>query len=380
MILSYQKIPAFRSTNFINTTITATLKRRCTKRQSSSSTTNNILLKPPLRGVYPVLITPFHTNNNESIDVQGFRSCISFMKNQIKCNGITIAGVLGESNRLLDSEKQLLIETAKNEIESTRQQQQQDHLFQLCVGVTHTGTAAVVAMVQMAVESGVDAVMVSPTKDSFNGPQPSEDDIYFLYEQIAQVCPSTTIVLQDLPSSSGVYLSIDLLAKILSTIPQVQTIKLESLPTVSRLSALRTHEQLKDIPYTVLTGLGALYAGYDINHGSDGFMTGFAFPEILMLMNTLVEQKQYEKARQVYQRFLTLIVFEQQPGEGLAIRKEIYKRRGLISSTHVRHPGKNLSPTIRKILDEQLERSFPHEVDITSPIAKETILSLLTTY
>jgi 4-hydroxy-tetrahydrodipicolinate synthase len=185
-----------------------------------------------------------------------------------------------------------------------------------------------------------------------------------------------------------------LLARIISTIPQVQTIKLESLPTVNRLSALRAHQDLQDIPYTILTGLGALYAGfdllqltherndnndYDITRGSDGFMTGFAFPEILMLMNTLVEQKQYDKARHVYEKFLPLVVLEQQPGEGLAIRKEIYRSRGLISSPHVRHPGKNLSATIRKILDQQLERSFPNEVDITSPISEETILSLLTT-
>jgi dihydrodipicolinate synthase/N-acetylneuraminate lyase len=89
------------------------------------------------------------------------------MKNQVNCDGITITGVLGESNRLLDSEKQLLIESARNEIESTPKQKQ-DRPFQLCVGVTHTGTAAAVSMCQMAVACGADSVMVSPTKDSIN--------------------------------------------------------------------------------------------------------------------------------------------------------------------------------------------------------------------
>jgi 4-hydroxy-tetrahydrodipicolinate synthase len=361
--------------------------------------------KGPLRGVYPVLITPFHGDICESIDVTSFRSCISFMKNDIVgCNGVTITGVLGESNRITDTEKELLIQNAAEEI-MTPYGQQQQRPFQLCVGVTHTGTSAAVAMCQLAVESGADAVMVSPTKDSSGGPQPSEDDIYYLFEQIAQSCPSTTIVLQDLPSTSGVYLSIDLLVQIISAIPQVQTIKLESLPTINRISALRTNPHLEDVPYSILTGLGALYAGFDmlrihekdvgtrchddingsihnnntnVTRGSDGFMTGFAFPEILITMNQLVEQKEYDKARRVYEKFLPLIVLEQQPGEGLAVRKEIYRRRGLILSPHVRHPGKNLSPTLRKVLDQQLERSFPREtqVNLNAPIPNETILEL----
>ena len=30
----------------------------------------------------------------------------------------------------------------------------------------------------------------------------------------------------------------------------------------------------------ILTGLGALYGGYELARGADGFMTGFAFPEV----------------------------------------------------------------------------------------------------
>jgi 4-hydroxy-tetrahydrodipicolinate synthase len=34
----------------------------------------------------------------------------------------------------------------------------------------------------------------------------------------------------------------------------------------------------------ILTGLGALYAQFDLEAGSDGFNTGFAFPEVLTAM------------------------------------------------------------------------------------------------
>ncbi|KAL3912063.1 MAG: hypothetical protein SGILL_007034 [Bacillariaceae sp.] len=237
----------------------------------------------------------------------------------------------------------------------------------------------------MASELGADAVMVSPTKDSPLGPQPSDDSIFGLYETIADTCPTTNIVLQDLPSLSGVHLSIDLIAKILTEIYQVTTIKLESLPTAVRIEQLCTHECAPDRnSYSILTGLGGLYAGYDLLQGqnnehsnvkTDGFMTGFAFPEILMAMNELVNEQQYEKARQLYENHLPLIVLEQQPGEGLALRKEIYLKRGLISSSHVRRPGKKLPGALQTTLDAQLHRSFGSQgVDIRESLSFDHVL------
>ncbi len=54
----------------------------------------------------------------------------------------------------------------------------------------------------------------------------------------------------------------------------------------------------------------------------------------------------------IYNRFLPLIVFEQQPGVG--VRKEIYKLRGLISSAHVRHPENDTPPILVAALKKQI--------------------------
>jgi 4-hydroxy-tetrahydrodipicolinate synthase len=128
-----------------------------------------------------------------------------------------------------------------------------------------------------------------------------------------------------------------------------------------------------------------LYAGFDLLQGqhsesgnvrTDGFMTGFAFPEILMAMVDFERQQQYDKICQVYEKYLSLIVLEQKPGEGLAIRKEIYKRRGLISSSHVRHPGKNLSMALQKTIQWQLERLFPsNTINVEQLISTKAILA-----
>jgi len=68
----------------------------------------------------------------------------------------------------------------------------------------------------------------------------------------------------------------------------------------------------------------------------------------------------------IYRRYLPLMVFEQQPG--LAIRKEILKRRALISSGRVRHPGGNIDKATADQLARLLERSFPGQ-DLTQPVS-----------
>jgi 4-hydroxy-tetrahydrodipicolinate synthase len=70
-------------------------------------------------------------------------------------------------------------------------------------------------------------------------------------------------------------------------------------------------------------------------------------------------------ARRIWTHFLPLIVFEQQPG--VAVRKEILRRRGLIEGATVRHPGAGLAPGVAEQLSEWIEATLPR-VDITRPI------------
>ena len=51
------------------------------------------------------------------------------------------------------------------------------------------------------------------------------------------------------------------------------------MPTAPKIRQLRDGFSDRRIP--ILSGLGALYAPFDLEAGSDGFNTGFAFPEVL---------------------------------------------------------------------------------------------------
>lgn len=61
-------------------------------------------------------------------------------------------------------------------------------------------------------------------------------------------------------------------------------------------------------------------------------------------------------ARRIFAKYLPLIVFEQQPG--VAIRKEILRSRGLLTSNRVRHPGATIDAGTTEQLARLLESTF----------------------
>ena len=72
-----------------------------------------------------------------------------------------------------------------------------------------------------------------------------------------------------------------------------------------------------------------------------------------------------EAAYRIFTRHLPLLVFEQQPG--VAIRKEILRRRGLLTSHRVRHPGGSIDAGTTEQLARLLRLTFG-DADLTRPI------------
>ncbi len=297
-------------------------------------------------GVYPILVTPF--DETEAVDPESFRRIVRFMAG-LGVDGVTILGVLGESNRLAEPERELLIRTAVSAAEGR---------FPVIVGTSHKGTLATLHLSRKAEELGADAVMVTPSRE----PVPSEEKIVEYFRKVAGGI-SIPIVLQDHPGSTEVHMPVPLLLRLVGEIPAVACIKEEAPPTPQKIAALVKGMKGRTVP--VLTGLGGLYGAFDLEQGSSGFMTGFAFPEVLLAMVRKMRRGEVDAAWELYRRFLPLIVFEQQPG--LGIRKELYRMRGLIATSRVRHPGAGPAPTAVDQLRALLARVLP-ETDITRPL------------
>ena len=63
-----------------------------------------------------------------------------------------------------------------------------------------------------------------------------------------------------------------------------------------------------------------------------------------------------ERATKLFDRFVPLIRYEFQPKIGLAYRKFIYQRRGIIDSTFIRPPGLRIDDATRAELSAIVER------------------------
>jgi len=297
-------------------------------------------------GVIPILATPFH--DDESLDLVSLAQMIAFNK-AVGVDGITLLGLLGESNRLTDDDRARIISVGVQAADG----------LPVIVGTSHTGTAATIALTQQAATLGASAVMITASVQ----PTPSDKAVFEYFARIGELV-ELPIIVQDHPAISQVHMPVELILRMVRDIPRIAGIKGEALPSPARIGALvKGMEGGRSV--NVLTGLGALYGLFDLERGSVGFNTGFAFPEVLIAILREHRAGNTARAFEIFTRFLPLLVYEQQPG--LAIRKEILRLRGHIACNRVRHPGATIDAEASAQLRRLLAATFPLE-DITQPI------------
>ena len=271
-------------------------------------------LKP---GVHNVTATPFLPD--ESLDEASLRTLVEYCV-ATGCDGMLILGVLGEVDKLSDAERDRAIagfvDASNGRLEMT-------------VGVTAGSTVTARERALRAVELGADAVMVSPPPGSVAGPALREH-----FRRVAEGLP-VTFVVQDHPTSSGVKLPLDFLVGLAEVLPPGSVVKLEDPPSAAKTAALLAATDA----YQVLGGLGGVSLLGELDAGSSGAMTGFAIPEALVEIVSAHRRGDREAARAAFERALPLMVFEFQPGAGVALRKEILRRRGALAHATVRQPA-----------------------------------------
>lgn len=166
----------------------------------------------PLTGVYPILATPFH--DDERLDLDSLERTIRFMKS-IGVDGITVLGVLGESNRLTDREREQVVRAAVAAAGG----------MPVIVGASHPGTRATIELAGMAAKSGASAVMVAPSHE----PVPSDERLLEYYERIGKAL-SLPLVVQDHPASTQVHMPVSLLIRIVEKVPGVAASRRKGFP------------------------------------------------------------------------------------------------------------------------------------------------------
>jgi 4-hydroxy-tetrahydrodipicolinate synthase len=299
------------------------------------------LLDASAKGVYAISATPF-TDAGE-IDWASADSLIDFYM-QCGVSGLTILGMMGEAQKLNEAESAEFTRRCLRRVAGR---------VPVLVGVSSPGTANLVKLARTAMDAGACGVMVAP----LTGLKTESAIVAYFDDVISQLGDNIPVVYQDYPQSTQADISAQGFLKIVDAHASVVMFKHEDCPGLKKLSQVRdacngtTRRHI-----SILVGNGGLYVPQELHRGADGIMTGFAYPEMLVSVCALFQAGRSDQAEDLFDSYLPLIRHEQQPGFGLAIRKEILRRRGAIQSAAVRSPGPKLDANDIAELDRLLAR------------------------
>lgn len=301
-------------------------------------------LTPDAKGVFPIAPTPFHPDGR--IDEASIDRMTDFY-GEIGATGLTVLGIMGEAPKLDGAEA---IAVASRVIRRTK--------LPVVIGVSAPGFAAMGSLTRAVMEAGAAAVMIAPPPSLR-----TDDQIVGYYAQAAEVIgPDVPFVIQDYPLTLSVVMTPGVIRRIVTDNPNCVMLKHEDWPGLEKISGLRAFQRDGSLrPLSILCGNGGLFLDFECERGADGANTGYAFPEMLVDVVRLSAAGERERAHDVFDAHLPLLRYEQQPGLGLAVRKYVLMRRGILASDAQRKPGGGLSATAKAEVDFLLERLARHD-------------------
>ncbi len=292
-------------------------------------------------GVYVIAATPFHDDGR--IDEKSTDSMVDFYR-ACGCDGMTILGVMGEAPKLSGEES---IAISRQIIKRAGPS------MPVIVGVSAPGFAAMKSLARTVMDAGAAGVMIAPPNTLR-----TDDQILTYYKQaIDAIGDDIPFCIQDFPLTFSVQMSPKVIRSIIQELPSCVMLKHEDWPGLEKISTLRGFEADGSQRHvSILCGNGGLFLDFECERGADGAMTGYAFPDMLVDVVKLQKAGKRDQAHDLFDAHLPMIRYEQQPGAGLAVRKYLLKKRGVIASEAQRKPGAPLSAKARAEVDYLFDR------------------------
>jgi 4-hydroxy-tetrahydrodipicolinate synthase len=291
-------------------------------------------------GVYSIAPTPFLEGG--AIDWNSVDRMTDFYF-ECGCNGFTVLGVLGEASKM-DAEEALAV--ASRVIKRANGKQ-------IIVGVSAPGFAAIRSLTAKVMDLGAAGVMIAP------GAGLKTDDSIAAYFRNAVEAIGTDApwVLQDYPQSTGVTMTAGVVRRVVTENPSLAVIKHEDWPGLDKITTLRGWERDGSMrPVSILVGNNGVFLDFELDRGVDGANTGYAFPDMLVETVKLSKAGKRDEAHDLFDAHLPLLRYDQQPGIGLAVRKYVLQRRGVLATAVMRKPAPVFTPETRADVDYLLAR------------------------
>ncbi len=291
-------------------------------------------------GVFPIAPTPFLPSGE--IDWRSVDQLYNHYR-AIGSDGLTVLGMMGEAPKLEPNESVALVKRAVALMDG----------LPVVVGVSAPGLAAMRSLAQEVMSAGAAGVMIAPPNTLR-----TDDQIVGYYAQaIDAIGPDVPWVIQDFPLLTTVVMTPGVIRRIVMAHPSCVMLKAEDWPGLEKISALRGFQRdgsMRDI--SIMVANGGLFLDFEMERGASGSNTGYAFPEMLIDVVRLSKAGKRDEAQDVFDMHLPLLRYEQQPGVGLAVRKYVLMRRGLIAHDAQRKPAASLSGTAKAEVEYLLSR------------------------
>ena len=299
-----------------------------------------MLLEASAKGVYPIAPTPFEADGR--IDYASIDRLTDFY---VGCGstGMTVLGVMGEAPKLDGAEA---LEIATRFIKRAPS-------LPVIVGVSAPGFAAMRGLAHAAMDAGAAGVMIAPPNTLR-----TDDQIVTYYRQAVEaIGADIPFVIQDYPLNFTVVMTPGVIRRIITDNPSCVMVKHEDWPGLEKISTLRKWEADGSLRHvSILCGNGGLFLDFETERGADGAMTGYAFPDMLVEAVKLSKAGKRDEAHDLFDAHLPLLRYDHQPGVGLAVRKYVLMRRGVLGTAAMRKPAPVFSAETRAEVDYLLAR------------------------
>lgn len=281
-------------------------------------------------GIWGLLATPF--TERGSVDEESLARLVDWYAT-LDLAGMTVLGVFGEAADLTSAERRRIVSLVHQQVPETP----------LVVGVTSLDTGEAIAEIGNVADVAADSYLI----------QVNSADPQAVVEHYGRIHEATgaRIVAQDYPAVSDVHIGQEALLDIVLGAEAVSAVKLESVPTPTKVAYLAAG---CEVP--VFGGLGGSYLLDELACGAAGAMTGFTAPEGLIACWQAYRSGGFEAAAQAWAPYLPLVNFEFQPGLARLLRKEGFKARGVFSTSVSRTGKAELTEELRALVRSHLER------------------------
>lgn len=297
------------------------------------------LLTRQTRGVIPIVPTPFEADG--AIRFADVPQLVDYYRG---CGvlGLTILGVMGEAAKLTPAET---LDVVRSFTAAAGDR------LPVIVGVSANSLAAPVDLAQRAMDLGAAGVMLQPM-----GGLAGDAVADYFARFVEQTAGRVPVCAQDYPQASGVTLTVPAWERI-SQLDPVIMLKHEPPAGLQKLSQIRAAEaDGRARRVSILTSNNAMHLPQELDRGADGAMVGVALSDVICRTVAEFHAGNRDRAFDLYDAALPLIRHETQGAFGLAVRKEVLRRRGALTSAALRYPGMALGQADLQEIDRLLER------------------------